>query len=55
MLGGGGGGAETFVFAIHLKGHPGGSIALMEREIRHATEDRDYRNNLVATCRDNPD
>lgn len=33
----------------------GRSKALMEREIRHATENRDYWSHLVATCWDNPD
>ena len=32
----------------------GGSIALTEREIRHATEDRDYWSHLLAPRRDNP-
>ena len=33
----------------------GGSRALTEREIRHATVDRDYWRHLVAACRDNSD
>lgn len=33
----------------------GGSLALTEREKRHATEDRDYWRHLVAARRDNPD
>ena len=33
----------------------GRSKGPMEREIRHATEDRDYWSHLVATCWDNPD
>ena len=32
----------------------GGSIGLTEREIRHATKDRDYWRHLVAAYRDNP-
>ena len=52
---GGGGGPKIFFLQYKSRVIAGGSIALMEREIRHATEDRDYWNNLVATCWDNPD